>query len=67
MGLRLCPQPQLGPAAFILVQDVSIRRSHESKVGYGFYPKNSLVLASWKIVSSWKCRCGIGGEVCSES
>ena len=38
MGLMLCPQPQLGPAAFILVQDVSIHRSHESKVGYGFSP-----------------------------
>lgn len=28
--------------------------------------QNSLVLASWKIVSSRKCRCGIGHEMCLE-
>lgn len=28
--------------------------------------QNSLVLASWKIVSSWKCRCGTGSEMCLE-
>jgi len=37
MGL-MCPQPQLGPAAFVLVEDVSIRHRHESKAGRGFSP-----------------------------
>lgn len=42
VGLMLCPQPQLGPAAFILVQDVFIHHSHGNKAGYGFNPYTKL-------------------------
>lgn len=34
----MCPQPQLGPAALILVRGVSIHRSREVNVSYGFSP-----------------------------
>lgn len=62
MGL-MCPQPQLGPAAFLLVQDVPIHRSHESRVGYGFNPYAKLwwlagrlyLLGSVDVVQGVRC------------